>query len=113
MKDSFSGVGIVLLFALIAGPAATVSAQKMGGDHDGWQPPAPPATWPAQENHGYGDGIEAAWTDLAGHLRPKPSRHTIYQHPPSVKPGAGRYEYRLGFRKGYDVVYDHAHSATR
>ncbi|MFP5230360.1 MAG: hypothetical protein ACLGXA_22315 [Acidobacteriota bacterium] len=112
MKDSFSGVGIVLLFALIAAPAATVSAQKMGGD-DGWQPPGPPATWPAQENHGYGDGIEAAWTDLAGHLRPKPSRHTIYQHPPSVKPGAGRYEYRLGFRKGYDVVYDHAHSATR
>ena len=99
-----TGLGL-LAFLLASGCVA--SAQTINAASPGrWQPPPPPTSWDAQEHHGYMDGIEAAWLDLADKLPPKPSRHTMYRHPPNVKVNR-IYSYQVGFRKGYAAVYHH------
>ena len=93
----------------LAGPGMLwAEAPRASSTPARWQPPPPPKIWTAPEDHGYMDGVDAAWLDLADHLRPKPSRHLIYQKPPASVKVNRRYFYREGFRKGYDVVYTHA-----
>ena len=94
------------LILLLGGGGLLLVAENPHAGPDGWQPPPPPKNWTAQEHHGYMDGVEAAWIDLAGHLPPKPSRHPKYQHPRNV-PVSRQYWYREGYRKGYQVVYRH------
>lgn len=98
------------LLALLMLAVPALSAQNQPSGQGRWQPPPPPRSWTAQEHHGYMDGIDAAWLDLADKLPASPARHMQYKNPPGV-PIARQGLYRTGFRKGYQAIYDHQRKA--
>lgn len=91
---------------LLAAPSAFPESAAHASSSRRWQPPPPPRSWPAQKDHGYMDGVQAAWLDLSSGYKPQPSRHMQYRQPPDTVI-SGRYWYREGFRRGYQAVYRH------
>lgn len=91
-----------LSLGFIGGAPLTAHAQEGGY----WQPSEPPGQWSGAWHSGFHDGIDAARHDIDAHRPPDPDRHDNFRHPD--RPRDQRADFREGFRRGYQMVYDHA-----
>jgi hypothetical protein len=82
-----------------AAPAPGMAAYQEGG----WE--APPPEFREMQRKGFHDGIEGARKDFDNHRSPNVNNRDEYRHP-HVDP-AMRDDYREGFRRGYDVAWQH------
>ncbi|MGA8530447.1 MAG: hypothetical protein WB622_12085 [Acidobacteriaceae bacterium] len=99
-----------ITMALIAGLAFTSGSTMMVRAQEGpppgeWQPMEPPGNWSSAWHSGFHDGIQAARHDIDAHKDPDPSRHDTFRHPD--RPRDERPDFRDGFRRGYQMEYDH------
>ena len=74
-------------------------AQEPGWDH------VPPEFREAQQR-GFHDGIEGAKRDFKNHRQPSVMNRDEYRDPHFISP-PDREDYRMGFRRGYDVAVRH------
>lgn len=72
---------------------------QYGSDPNSWMPPA---RFTDMERRGFQDGIVGAQHDFGNHRRPDPNNRDEYRNP-NVPPQF-RDEYRIGFRRGYEVA---------
>lgn len=70
----------------------------------GWD--APPVEFPEFARQGFHDGIDGAHKDMENHRRPNVNNRDEFRHP--NVPREARRDYRMGFRRGYDVAMRHA-----
>lgn len=107
MKRSKLTLAMLAAAALTAGmtisPMAVPSANAQISIHLGWQ--QPPQGYNDAQRQGFHAGIHAAHHDMDRGWPPDPHRHGIFRHPP-VPPGA-RFDFRRGFRHGYELAYNH------
>ena len=82
------------------GPPPPGYQQGGGGGWDG-----PPQEFNDAQRRGFHDGIEGAHKDFDNHRRPDVNNRDEFRHP-SV-PGPMRRDYRMGFRRGYQVAMHH------
>lgn len=73
--------------------------QQYNGDPGQWQPPNN-YTDPARQ--GFRDGIDGARKDFGNNRRPDPNNRDEYRNP--NMPDQARWEYRQGFRRGYEIA---------
>ncbi len=69
----------------------------------GWD--GPPQEFNDAQRRGFHDGIEGARKDYDNHRPPNVNNRDEFRHP-SVA-GPLRHDYRMGFRRGYDVGVQH------
>ena len=70
----------------------------------GWDAPPPDVANDAMRR-GFRDGIEGARKDFENHRAPNVNNRDEYRHP--SLPGPLRHDYRVGFRRGYQVGVRH------
>src|ERR1700728_4343563 len=78
--------------------------QGYGQDQVGWE--APPPEFAAAQQRGYHDGIEGARKDFENHRPPNVNNRDEFRNPHFI-PGPDRRDYRMGFRRGYQVAVQH------
>lgn len=74
------------------------------GYQGGWD--APPPEFAAVRQRGFRDGIQGARKDFENHRQPNVNNRDEFRHPGFI-PGPDRREYKIGFRRGYDVGVRH------
>jgi hypothetical protein len=104
MRITKSVTALVLGLALSGGTVLAVHAQE-GPPGRYWNPDEPQGNWSQAWHSGFHDGIEAAHHDIDAHRPPDPDRHDKFRHPDLPRDERG--EFREGFRRGYQMVYDH------
>lgn len=67
----------------------------------GWE--APPPEFAAAQQRGYRDGIDGARKDFQNHRSPNVDNRDEFRNPHFIAP-PDRRDYRMGFRRGYDVA---------
>ena len=105
IRTIFVAASLLLPTALVA------SAQQYGpppqpGYQQGWD--APPPEFAAVRQRGFHDGIEGARKDFENHRSPNVNNRDEYRHPGFI-PGPDRREYKIGFRRGYEVGVRHVY----
>ena len=75
-----------------------------GYDQGGWD--APPAEFREAMQRGFHDGVEGARRDFQNHRPPNVNNRDEYRNPHFVPP-PDRHDYRMGFRRGYEVAVRH------
>jgi len=75
----------------------------------GWN--VPPREYRQYARKGYLDGIEGARRDVENHRRPNVTNRDEFRHP--GVPGQFHREYRMGFRRGYNVLMQHLLNGPR
>jgi hypothetical protein len=89
----------------------TVAMSQLSGEPSWEQYRGDPATWQAPsaytewKRRGFRDGIDGARKDYANGRRPTPNNRDEYRDP--QVPGQFRQDYRLGFRRGYELAASH------
>jgi hypothetical protein len=91
--------GVVLARASSAPQGPPPPAAEQGG----WD--APPPEFREVQRQGFRDGIEGARKDFDNHRPANVRNRDEYRHP-HVDPSV-RHDYREGFRRGYDVAWQH------
>jgi hypothetical protein len=76
----------------------------------GWD--APPSEFAAMRQRGFRDGIEGARRDFENHRPPNVNNRDEFRNP-SFIPRPDRREYKMGFRRGYDVGVSHMFGPPR
>ena len=99
-----SGIGIAQYGAP---PPPPPQAYGQGG---GWDQ-APPEFRAAQQR-GFHDGIEGARKDFENHRPPNVNNRDEYRNPKFI-PSPDRRDYRMGFRRGYEVAVQHMYGQHR
>jgi len=102
------------LALLMASTTGVMVAQYYG-------PPPPPARYAQEpgwdqapsefreaEQRGFRDGIEGAKKDFKNHRAPNVMNRDEYRDPHFIAP-PDRADYRMGFRRGYDVAARHVY----
>jgi hypothetical protein len=89
-----SSVVIARAYAAPQGPPAV---------QGGWD--APPPEFREIQRQGFHDGVEGARKDFDNHRPPNVNNRDEFRHP-HVSASA-REDYREGFRRGYDVAWQH------
>jgi hypothetical protein len=107
MRNGKLAMAVVLGLALSGGTAIAVHAQEGPPPPGAWQPDEPQGNWSHGWHNGFHDGAVAAQHDIESHRPPDPNRHDNFRHPDL--PRDQRSDFREGFRRGYQMVYDHAH----
>ena len=105
--------GAAMLLAMIStgeamaqyGPPPQPYAQEQG---PGWE--TPPPEFAAAQQRGYHDGIEGARKDFENHRPPNVNNRDEFRNPHFI-PGPDRRDYRIGFRRGYDVAVRHMYGS--
>jgi len=98
---------------VMAFSAGTMKAQYYG-------PPPPqyvqgpaweqvPPEFRAAQQRGFHDGIEGARKDFKNHRPPNVNNRDEYRNPHFISP-PDRADYRMGFRRGYEVAVHHIYS---
>ena len=88
-------------------PPPQVYGQDQGG---GWE--APPPEFAAAQQRGYHDGIEGARKDFENHRPPNVNNRDEFRNPHFI-PGPDRRDYRMGFRRGYEVAVQHMYGPNQ
>jgi hypothetical protein len=83
-------------------PPARYYAQEPGWDQ------VPPEFRAAQQR-GFRDGVEGARRDFQNHRPPNVNNRDEFRNPHFISP-PDRADYRMGFRRGYDVAVRHIYS---
>jgi hypothetical protein len=102
-------------FVILAGTLATGAAVAQYGPPPqpsagygqapgGWE--TPPPEFAAAQQRGYHDGIEGARKDFQNHRPPNVNNRDEFRNPHFIAP-PDRRDYRIGFRRGYDVAVHH------
>ena len=91
----------MLGLALVCGPAMIATAQE-----GPWQPNEPQGQWSRAWHSGFRDGVDAARHDIDARRPPDPRRHDKFRHPDLPRDERG--DFREGFRRGYQMVYEHS-----
>ena len=76
----------------------------------GWD--APPPEFAAAQQRGFRDGIEGARRDFENHRPPNVNNRDEFRNPHFIAP-PDRRDYRMGFRRGYDVAVHHMYGDRR
>ncbi len=98
--------------SLLVPAALGMQAQQYGPPPppppQGYQPSwdAPPPEFAEMRQRGFRDGIQGARKDYENHRPPNVNNRDEYRHPGFI-PGPDRREYKIGFRRGYDVGVQH------
>ena len=110
MKTRALAATALILF--IASTGAPMVAQYYG-------PPGPgygqrweqvPPEFRAAQQRGFHDGIEGAKRDFKNHRPPNVMNRDEYRNPHFISP-PDREDYRMGFRRGYDLAVRHIYGA--
>lgn len=104
MKKVKSTMVLLLGLAIAGGTAPAIYAQQ--GPPGAWEPGPPPDNWSEVAHRGFHEGVEAARHDIEAGRPPDPRRHDNFRRPHDVPPDK-RDDYRMGFRRGYQMVYEH------
>ncbi len=108
----------ILAFGLMFA-AGAAQAQGYGGPpppqarwdgERGWE--APPPEFAAARQRGFRDGIDGAKKDFENHRRPDVRNRDEFRNPHFI-PGPDRREYKMGFRRGYEVAVRHMFGGPR
>ena len=106
MKKRALAAAATILF--IASTGAPLVAQYYGpsnpGYTQGWE--QIPPEFRAAQQRGFHDGIEGAKRDFKNHRQPNVMNRDEYRNPHFISP-PDREDYRMGFRRGYDVAVRH------
>jgi hypothetical protein len=76
----------------------------------GWD--TPPQEFAGMRQRGFRDGIEGARRDFENHRPPNVNNRDEFRNP-SFIPRPDRREYKMGFRRGYDVGVSHMFGPPR
>ncbi len=99
-----SSLAVVMLSATAALHAQYAPPPQGYGQQGGWD--APPQEYQNDiTRKGFHDGLEGARKDYENHRQPNVNNRDEYRHP-DVPHGA-RHDYRMAFRRGYDVGVQH------
>lgn len=98
-------MALVLGLAFTGGTTLIVRAQDGPPPPGAWEPMEPPGNWSGAWHSGFKDGIVAARHDIDARRSPDPRRHDTFRHPD--RPRDERPDFRNGFRRGYQMEYDH------
>jgi hypothetical protein len=90
------------------GPPGPPPSQAYG--QGGWDQ-APPEFRAAQQR-GFHDGIEGARKDFENHRPPNVNNRDEFRNPKFI-PAPDRRDYRMGFRRGYEVAVQHMYGPRR
>ena len=77
---------------------------------EGWEQ-APPEFRAAQQR-GFRDGIQGARKDFDNHRPPNVNNRDEFRNPKFIAP-PDRRDYRMGFRRGYEVAVQHIYGPRR
>lgn len=106
-------LGPVFSLALLAGSGVLQAQQYYQGPppaphsgygQDDWN--APPPEFAEAQRRGYKDGIDGARKDFENHRPPNVNNRDEYRNPKFIAP-PDRRDYRIGFRRGYEVAVRH------
>lgn len=103
----------IAMALMIVPSTGTMMAQYYG-------PPAPqyapgpaweqgPPEFRAAQQRGFHDGIEGAKRDFKNHRPPNVNNRDEYRNPHFISP-PDRADYRMGFRRGYEVAVHHIYA---
>lgn len=81
-----------------------------GYSQGGWDQ-APPEFREAQQR-GFRDGVQGARKDFDNHRPPNVNNRDEYRNPKFIAP-PDRRDYRMGFRRGYEVAVQHIYGPRR
>ena len=106
MKIRALAAAALIMFA--ASTTAPLVAQYYGRPAPGyaqdWE--QVPPEFRAAQQRGFHDGIEGAKRDFKNHRPPNVMNRDEYRNPHFISP-PDREDYRMGFRRGYDVAVRH------
>jgi hypothetical protein len=88
-----------VMVAQYYGPPPARYAQEPGWDQV-------PQEFRAAQQRGFRDGIEGARKDFQNHRPPNVNNRDEFRNPHFISP-PDRADYRMGFRRGYDVAVHH------
>jgi hypothetical protein len=88
-----------VMVAQYYGPPSARYAQEPGWDQV-------PQEFRAAQQRGFRDGIEGARKDFQNHRPPNVNNRDEFRNPHFISP-PDRADYRMGFRRGYDVAVHH------
>ena|SRR5579875_735171 len=71
-----------------------------------------PPEFRAAQQRGFHDGIEGARRDFENHRPPNVNNRDEYRNPKFISP-PDRRDYRMGFRRGYEVAVQHIYGPHR
>lgn len=104
-----TGLAAMAMALSIVSSTGAISAQHYG-------PPPPyeqqrdwdrvPPEFRAAQQRGFHDGIEGAKRDFKNHRRPDVNNRDEYRNPHFISP-PDREDYRMGFRRGYEIAVRH------
>ncbi len=98
--------GSLLLPAAFVAQAQQYGRPPQPSYQQGWD--APPPEFAGVRQRGFHDGIEGARKDFENHRSPNVNNRDEFRHP-SFIPGPDRREYKIGFRRGYEVGVRHVY----
>lgn len=81
-----------------------------GGPGGGWD--QAPQEFRDAMRRGYNDGVNGARKDFENHRPPNPNNRDEYRNPKFIAP-PDRHDYRVGFRRGYEVAVQHIYGNRR
>jgi hypothetical protein len=94
-----------VMVAQYYGPPPPRYAQEPGWDQA-------PREFRAAQQRGFRDGIEGARKDFENHRPPNVNNRDEYRNPKFIA-APDRRDYRMGFRRGYEVAVQHMYGARR
>lgn len=111
MKMKYWAAPVLAITMLLSGAAA--EAQYYGPPPqrpDSYGPVQPwesaPREFRAAMQRGFRDGVEGARKDFQNHRPPNVRNRDEFRNPSFIAP-ADRHDYRMGFRRGYEVAMQH------
>lgn len=107
----------VVAMALLMGSGMGIAQYQQGpppppqGYGQGGWDQAPPEFRAAQQR-GFRDGVQGARKDFDNHRPPNVNNRDEYRNPKFIAP-PDRRDYRMGFRRGYEVAVQHIYGPRR
>ena len=104
------GLTVAALALFIASTTGVMVAQYYGppparyAQEPGWD--QVPPEFRAAQQRGFRDGVEGARKDFQNHRPPNVQNRDEYRNPHFIPP-PDRADYRMGFRRGYEVAVRH------
>ena len=107
------GLAVAAMALLMASTTGVMVAQYYGppahyAQEPGWD--QVPSEFRAAQQRGFRDGIEGAKRDFKNHRQPNVLNRDEYRDPHFISP-PDRADYRMGFRRGYDIAVRHIYDA--
>jgi hypothetical protein len=105
------GLAAIAIAVMMASTAGVLTAQYYGQPQPPQYAPGPsweqvPPEFREAQQRGFHDGIEGAKKDFKNHRPPNVMNRDEFRNPHFISP-PDREDYRMGFRRGYEVAVHH------